>query len=68
MKFSQKLVLSLSLMALAGIVGYIAIKNSKTRRVLGVISDEGYETAEDILFPGRTAKSKDVHYGPVIPR
>ena len=68
MKISKTIALSLSLMALAGIVGYIAVKNSKTKRMLGVIADEGYETAEDILFPGKTVRSKNVHYGPVIPR
>ena len=67
MKFSQTLVLSLTFMALAGIVGYIAVKNSKTRRMLVVIADEGYETAHDILFPDKTGRSKGVHYGPVIP-
>ncbi|HEY2647576.1 MAG TPA: hypothetical protein VGI38_00200 [Puia sp.] len=29
------------------------IKSKKTRKRLTVVADEGYETAEDILFPKR---------------
>ena len=39
---------------------------SKTRSMLNRISEEGYETAYDVLFPGDKSE-ENLHYGPVIP-
>ena len=39
---------------------------TKAKKMLDNIADEGYETASDILFPGKDLKNK-LHYGPVIP-
>ncbi|HYC39613.1 MAG TPA: hypothetical protein VEB63_03925 [Chitinophagaceae bacterium] len=38
----------------------------KTEAMLSRISDEGYETAYDILYPGEESND-NLHYGPVIP-
>jgi hypothetical protein len=65
MKHSQKIAFSLAFVAAAGIVGYL-INWSKTKRMLNRIADEGYETAHDILFPGKIVQAKNLHYGPVI--
>ena len=39
----------------------------KTKRMLVKVSDEGYEMAPDILFPGKANTGKDLRYGPVFP-
>ncbi len=39
----------------------------KSRKMLKEISDEGYETATDVLFPENAELGKKLHYGPVIP-
>jgi hypothetical protein len=65
MKLSQTIAITLAFAAAAGIVGYM-VRWSKTKRMLNLIADEGYETAEDILFPGKKVQSKNLHYGPVI--
>lgn len=66
MKLSQKIALSLAVVTAAGIVVYIA-RRSNTKRMLNQIADEGYETAQDILFPGKKIQAKHLQYGPVIP-
>ena len=65
MKLSQTLAISLAFAAVAGIVVYM-VRWSKTRQMLNLVADEGYETAQDILFPGSAFQSKNLHYGPVI--
>lgn len=67
MKLTYKIAAGLSLVAAAGVVLYLARK-SRTRRMLSQIADEGYETAQDILFPGQRMEKSKLHYGPVIPR
>lgn len=43
-------------------------KNRNTVYILRQVSDEGYETAHDVLFPKQTGRGKDLRYGPVIPQ
>jgi hypothetical protein len=44
-------------LALTAILIYqLSRRKKETRRKLSVVSDEGYETAEDILFPKRKFK------------
>lgn len=66
MKLTQALTFGLAALAVTAIAVYI-FKSSESRRILNQISDEGYETANDILFPGKKIKAKHLHYGPVIP-
>ena len=49
-------------------VGYLLIRRANHRRELANVSDNGYETAHDVLYPHKKAKHKKVHFGPVIPR
>jgi len=42
-------------------------KRKRNKRMLHVVSNEGYETAGDILFPKREGPDKGLHYGPVLP-
>jgi uncharacterized protein YxeA len=48
-------------------VGIFVIRKINTRRKLKEVADNGYETAQDVLFPGKEIKSKKLHYGPVLP-
>ncbi len=48
-------------------VGFFVVREINKRRKLKIVADSGYETAQDILFPGKGIKSKKVHYGPVLP-
>jgi len=68
MKPAQKLVLSLALVGVTGILLYIlSNRRSDNTRMLNQISDEGYETAQDVLFPGKNIQQKNLHFGPVLP-
>ena len=66
MKSTSKIILALSFTATAAAIVFL-LSRIKTKRMLHQISDEGYETAHDILFPGKSIKSKGLQYGPVIP-
>ncbi|HYV54946.1 MAG TPA: hypothetical protein VE933_10230 [Chitinophagaceae bacterium] len=65
MKKSLKVVAGLAILAAAGI--YI-IRRMNTRRELERVADDGYETAHDVLYPGKNIRSRKVHYGPVHPK
>ncbi|MES2850049.1 MAG: hypothetical protein V4685_13400 [Bacteroidota bacterium] len=64
MKNSTKIFLLAAIGGVA-ITLYLMQKASAKKRLI-TISDEGYETASDILFPGKQVGNK-MHYGPVIP-
>ena len=66
MKLSHKIALGLCIVVTTGVILHLA-KRSRTTRMLSQISDEGYETAHDILFPGQKIGTRALHYGPVIP-
>lgn len=65
MKLKYKLTFLLAAVGTAVAVVYFT-KNVSAKRRLGQVSDEGYETAQDILFPGKMVSGK-LHYGPVLP-
>ncbi len=50
----------------AAALTYSLIRKANAKKRLAVIADEGYETASDILFPGKPVSNR-LHYGPVIP-
>lgn len=66
MKISKIIGIGLALVAVAGVAVYIT-KKKKRKNMLNQISEEGYETAHDILFPGKSFDSGKLQYGPVIP-
>lgn len=66
MKNSTKITLALVAVSTAVIVS-CELQRLKTRRMVAKISDEGYETAQDILYPGRIVAGKKLHFGPVLP-
>ena len=67
MKLSQKMALVLAVITAAGVIVYIRNRRADTKLMLNKISDEGYETANDVLFPGKNIQAKHLRYGPVIP-
>ncbi|MGZ8558033.1 MAG: hypothetical protein ACXWWC_06870 [Chitinophagaceae bacterium] len=62
----NKLLIGIGIAALAGYIIY-AVRRDQSNRKLARIADEGYETANDILFPGTKPFRKRLHYGPVLP-
>jgi hypothetical protein len=67
MKNTTKIML-LAAVGTAALTVYLVRKanGTKSKKMLDNIADEGYETASDILFPGKELRNK-LHYGPVIP-
>ena len=66
MKNRSKITLALAAIGTAALVIYLT-RYVKTKHILKQVSEEGYETASDILFPGKDATAKDLRYGPVLP-
>jgi len=66
MKLSTKVFYLLGSVALGGLMVYAA-RTFKARHITRKVSDEGYETANDILFPNYNRSNDKLHYGPVIP-
>ncbi|MFT3945470.1 MAG: hypothetical protein QM763_00735 [Agriterribacter sp.] len=52
--------------AATGILVYLT-RRMRERRILTKVSDEGYETAHEILYPQKKQMSGKLHYGPVLP-
>jgi hypothetical protein len=67
MKVLQKVALGFAAIAVAGIIIYVTGKRCDTKHMLDQIADEGYETATDVLFPGKSLHGRHLRYGPVIP-
>ena len=66
MKISNKILLGVTAVAVAGFVVYVA-NRKRTQQMLDQVADEGYETAHDILFPDKEKRDKKLQYGPVLP-
>jgi uncharacterized protein YxeA len=63
----KKLLKVLTAIAMLTGVGALIMRKINTRRKLEKVADDGYETAQDVLFPHTEIKSKKLHYGPVHP-
>ena len=63
----KKLVKILTTLLVFTGVGIFIAQKINTRRKLKEVSENGYETAQDVLFPKKEIKSKKLHYGPVYP-
>jgi hypothetical protein len=66
MKNTSKIVVAFAVVGVAAIAVTLAKKVSD-RRMLTKIADEGYETAQDILFPDKYNTGGQLQYGPVLP-
>ena len=58
MKTSKKLALGISFAAFVGLVVYWVHNSKKNREIREQVADQGYETAEDILFPRKNKRKK----------
>lgn len=52
--------------AATGILVYLT-RRIKEHQRLTKVSDEGYETAHEVLYPAKKQMSGKLHYGPVLP-
>jgi hypothetical protein len=50
------------------IILYKSNRKKQKDQALLKVAEEGYETAQDVLFPKRKLHSRKQHYGPVLPR
>jgi hypothetical protein len=66
MKISTKIFYVLGSVALGGLIVYAA-RAYQAKRMTQAVSEEGYETADDILFPNNKRRGDKLHYGPVLP-
>lgn len=67
MNRSTKLALGLLATAAAGLIVYRAIRRHRETNRLRAISNEGYETAHDVLYPNNPTRKGRVKFGPVLP-
>jgi hypothetical protein len=67
MRRSTKIAFGISAVAMAGIIVYAA-SGAKTRKMLKQVSDEGYETAHDVLYPRNGRRGRKLRIGPVLPK
>lgn len=66
MKIKNSTIVGLA--ALGIVVAAIILANKKGRKNrLTQIADEGYETAQDMLYPNSFKGAKELRYGPVLP-
>ena len=66
MKTSKKIVYGAAAIAFTGLLVYVT-RRANTKRRIAEVSNEGYETAADLLHPKTNRRFKKIHYGPVLP-
>ena len=66
MKKTLKVALAVSVVVAIGVI-VASSRRKKATKMLDQVADEGYETAHDILFPGKKSHKKELRYGPVLP-
>jgi len=62
---NEKILVGIGALALTGLLIF-SFRRAQSKKRLRDISDEGYETAHDVLYPTKR-KSYKTHYGPVLP-
>ncbi len=67
MKSRNKIIFAVAAIAVSGLLIYAAKRQKKTQQMLAEISDQGYETAPDVIFPGKVKRYSKLKYGPVLP-
>lgn len=65
----NKLVIGVVAIAAAGYIISKAGRHKREKRelMLSAASNEGYETAHDVLFPQKIKRARHLRYGPVLP-
>ncbi|RYG52462.1 MAG: hypothetical protein EOO01_06505 [Chitinophagaceae bacterium] len=67
MKTTYTILAGIGALALVSAAVLIARGFNQGRR-LSHVSNEGYETAHDILYPNKRNRKSSLHYGPVLPQ
>ena len=67
MKPSLKIVVAVAAVSVVAIALAYTARNGRQGQILSEVSDHGYETAFDILFPRSRQGGSNLHYGPVLP-
>ncbi|MEP7166160.1 MAG: hypothetical protein ABI741_15770 [Ferruginibacter sp.] len=67
MKTRNKILLASATIAVTGLLVYAASRHKKTKKMLSEIANEGYETAHDVMYPGKDKRNSKLKYGPVLP-
>lgn len=71
MKATKKILAGIGIATLVGLVIYMVRRRAENNRLTEdmneEISEHGYETAHDILFPRKNKGDRKTHYGPVLP-
>ncbi|RYD87268.1 MAG: hypothetical protein EOP54_29035 [Sphingobacteriales bacterium] len=62
----KKIIIGLATVLAGGIVLGLMVRRCRTEKIAAEVSDEGYETAHDILYP-RSSQGSKLRYGPVLP-
>lgn len=63
----KKIVIILTAATVAGLTIYAVRRSMKYKAMRDRIANEGYETAQDILYPRKGRLFKNLQYGPIIP-
>jgi hypothetical protein len=66
MKTKNKIVLGVAAATLVGVIIY-AIRRKNTHEILSRVADEGYETAQDVIYPNKGKRNRKLQYGPILP-
>ncbi|RYZ21222.1 MAG: hypothetical protein EOO10_22570 [Chitinophagaceae bacterium] len=67
MKTTFTILAGIGAITVAAAVVMIARGFNQGRR-LSHVSNEGYETAHDILYPNKKSRTPRLHFGPVLPQ
>ncbi len=68
MRGYTKILLGIAALTVVAAVVYKGREKKKCGNMLTEISDHGYETAHDVLYPHIRGGNSNLHYGPVLPR
>jgi hypothetical protein len=66
MKTTTKIVIGITAATVVALAIY-KTRRRNTCKMLNEVSNEGYETAPDVLFPNKGKRGAKQHYGPVLP-
>ena len=66
MKTTKKILVGLGFATVVGLIIYMVRQHRKVKRMSEEVAEQGYETAQDILFPKKNKSGGKHVYGPVL--
>lgn len=63
---TKKILVGISFATVVGLIVYMVRSHRKIKRMSEEVAEQGYETAQDILFPKRNKRGSKHVYGPVL--